>query len=200
MKNKAFTLIELLIVVAIIGILAAIAVPNFLNAQTRAKIARVESDLKSLSTALSMYRLDNNRPPDDSQPSHGWVISYARLTTPVSYMSAVLPDVFQADDVLINDNTGHRIGGPNGPLSYDYGTDKFHGYNGSPTHVWYKAWRNSTWKIGSCGPDKKYLNVALPAGAGWLAGNFYDASNGLVSPGDIFRGEEFYSKDSKQRN
>ena len=55
---KAFTLIELLIVVAIIAILAAIAVPNFLEAQTRSKISRVRSDLRSLATALESYCVD----------------------------------------------------------------------------------------------------------------------------------------------
>jgi len=200
-KERGFTLIELLIVVAIIGILAAIAVPNFLNAQIRAKLARVESDLKSLATALTMYKMDNGHAPRDNFPNHGWFYSYCLLTTPVAYMNAVIPDVFQADDTL-QGSADHRIGGPNGPVTYDYGTDVFHGYTGAnrtPNHAWYKAWRNSEWKIGSCGPDNKYLNVALPAGAGWLAGFYYDASNGLTSAGDIFRGEEFYSKDPKQR-
>ena len=197
--KKAFTLIELLIVVAIIGILAAIAVPNFLNAQIRAKLARVESDLKSLSTALAMYRLDNGRPPNDLLPNHPWAAAYAQLTTPTAYMNSILADVFQADDVL-QGSAGHRIGGPDGPLTYDYGTDEFHGYNHSPSHPWYQAWRNSTWKIGSPGPDLKYLNVTLTlAGAGWLAGAYYHPSNGLISPGDIFRGEEFYTQDPGQR-
>lgn len=200
MKKQGFTLIELLIVVAIIGILAAIAVPNFLNAQIRAKLARVESDLKSLSTALAMYRLDNNRPPGDvGTPNHGWVHSYKMLTTPVAYMSSIIPDVFQATDVLAG-SADHRIGGPNGPLSYDYGTDEFHGYNGNPNHGWYRAWKNSTWKIGSPGPDLAYTNANQGiANAGWLGGVAYDSTNGLTSVGDIYRGEAYYSKSSKDR-
>jgi len=61
--RRAFTLIELLIVVAIIGILAAIAVPNFINAQERAKVGRARSDVRSIVNALEMYRLDNNNYP-----------------------------------------------------------------------------------------------------------------------------------------
>ncbi len=63
MKKRGFTLIELLIVVAIIAILAAIAVPNFLEAQTRAKVARVRSDHRSLATAVESYYVDNNEYP-----------------------------------------------------------------------------------------------------------------------------------------
>lgn len=61
--KKAFTLIELLIVVAIIAILAAIAVPNFLEAQTRAKVSRVAADQRSYATALETYYIDNNTYP-----------------------------------------------------------------------------------------------------------------------------------------
>jgi len=61
--KRAFTLIELLIVVAIIAILAAIAVPNFLEAQTRSKVARVKSDQRTIATAFETYFVDYNKYP-----------------------------------------------------------------------------------------------------------------------------------------
>jgi len=90
--QTAFTLIELLIVVAIIGILAAIAVPNFLNAQIRAKIAGTQSDLRIMVNAMQQYHLDNNsyhRHRDTTNQQFP-------LTTPVPYLNSFLFDRFQA--------------------------------------------------------------------------------------------------------
>jgi prepilin-type N-terminal cleavage/methylation domain-containing protein len=114
MKTKAFTLIELLIVVAIIAILAAIAVPNFLEAQVRSKVARCKTDMRSLATGLEAYRVDSTHYPPcfsyykyDQDPSGTEVMatspgSYCfpaldlfRLTTPVAYMTSIPDNVFQ---------------------------------------------------------------------------------------------------------
>ncbi len=107
MAGRAFTLIELLIVVAIIAILAAIAVPNFLEAQTRSKISRTVSDMRTVIGALEMYRVDNTKyiPAGPTGGKHQfWLVAETydgqvtgvgyRLTTPVSYLTSIPYDVF----------------------------------------------------------------------------------------------------------
>jgi type II secretion system protein G len=62
-NSKGFTLIELLIVVAIIGIIVAIAIPNLLNAIQRAKQKRTMADMRSAGTAAEAYAVDFNHYP-----------------------------------------------------------------------------------------------------------------------------------------
>ncbi len=109
MIYRAFTLIELLIVVAIIAILAAIAVPNFIEAQTRAKVSRLKSDMRTSAVGLASYYVDNNAHPWDAHHdgtagigmlgNNGWFFNrQVRLTTPVAYLSTVaFPDPFFID-------------------------------------------------------------------------------------------------------
>ncbi|MGB8168183.1 MAG: prepilin-type N-terminal cleavage/methylation domain-containing protein [Chthoniobacteraceae bacterium] len=61
-KNRGgFTLVEIMIVVAIIALLAAIAVPNFLRARKRSQATRILEDLRMIDSAIDQYAIENNK-------------------------------------------------------------------------------------------------------------------------------------------
>ena len=69
MRRKGFTLIELLIVVAIIGIVAAIAIPNLLTAVQKSKQKATMGDMKSIGTAVESYVTDKYLAPSSLEPA-----------------------------------------------------------------------------------------------------------------------------------
>jgi prepilin-type N-terminal cleavage/methylation domain-containing protein len=60
-KTAGFTLVEIMIVVAIIALLASIAVPNFLRARKRSQATRILEDLRVIDSALDQYAIENNK-------------------------------------------------------------------------------------------------------------------------------------------
>jgi len=79
--QKGFTLIELMIVIAIIAILAAILIPNFLHARAESVTAACEGNEKQLATAEEEYAVDNGG---------AYAVPFSNLTTP--YLSVVVTD------------------------------------------------------------------------------------------------------------
>jgi len=62
-----FTLIEIMVVVIIIGLLAAVIVPQVISKVDEARVAKTKQDIQSLETALTMFRLDNSKYPTTEQ-------------------------------------------------------------------------------------------------------------------------------------
>jgi prepilin-type N-terminal cleavage/methylation domain-containing protein len=185
----AFTLIELLIVVAIIAILAAIAVPNFLEAQTRSKISRVKAEHRTLGIAIEAYMVDwNSYPWRDIAGMYSTQYSeigyrLADLTTPVAYIASV-----DFRDPFIEQGTRGNYTDNLIRYQYNYRNYQYFAATGLPPNT-------PVWVLNSLGPDlvkNQGLNVEL-----WARGLespstttptiIYDPTNGTVSPGDIPR-------------
>ena len=66
-RNRGFTLIEIMVVVVILGILAAIVAPNVMRRIDDAQLTKVSSDLRTIETAMNLYRMDNFRYPTTEQ-------------------------------------------------------------------------------------------------------------------------------------
>ena len=178
--GSGFTLIELLIVVAIIGILAAIAVPNFLNAQMRAKVSRAVSDERNLGVAMESYRLDNNHYPPASLAGgtvrRTVMERFVSLTTPLAYMSTVPFDpFFKSPSAEIPAIWG-------GPVYGYFERD----LSKLKTALWGPApeEKQALYFIHSFGPDG--TNSSATFGS-YYTHVRYDMSNGIVSGGDIVR-------------
>lgn len=188
--SHGFTLIELLIVVAIIGILASIAIPNFLLSQARAKVARAQSDLQAIATALEMYRLDNSDYPAMSEqgfaggppPIQGselkWWYVPDVLSSPVSYLSKsniLCPFGGNYDKApFFPDEIWRRYGYENIAEMIAKAQSGWVIFQWRyPAHA--IAW-SGPWRLQCVGPDKI-----------WNPSVTYDPSNGVISDGDIIR-------------
>ncbi|MCX7044909.1 MAG: prepilin-type N-terminal cleavage/methylation domain-containing protein [Candidatus Sumerlaeota bacterium] len=185
--KRAFTLIELLIVIAIIAILALIAIPNFLEAQTRSKVSRAKADLRTMKLGMEAYAVDWNDNPPDNFPGQVYDgQAYTFLTTPVAYLSSIPGSAFKE---RINwNNMGvyeyWRGGWANGAQNFDPESKE--------TGILYR--------ITSRGPDgvtnfsgtsitaNPNNTPACIAGSGrrdYFLNGVYDPTNGTISSGDI---------------
>lgn len=197
-KTSAFTLIELLIVVAIIAILAAIAVPNFLEAQTRAKVSRAKADMRSLATAFESYYVDNNHYPlgiivDLPDPnSWNWGFIPNSVTTPVAYMTSLADDVFGV--FYLSGSSGNvQAGHPKGHPHSRYRTIRSEWYPGNvfiPAEAPWKSFYEDV-IVGPWGPASSPYMIISPGPdlSEEIIPNYnvtyYDPTNGTVSRGDL---------------
>ena len=171
--RRAFTLIELLIVVAIIAILALIAVPNFLEAQTRSKVSRVKSDMRTVSIAWEAYHVDWNSYPEDQDDTLGasGEFGYRQVTTPVAYITSIPTDPFPDTHLL--------------DTSWEGGIA--HHFEIASAQAWKEPY--DAYAIASDGPDHDENfggdNDRWPGGHSTMWA--YDPTNGTISRGDIMR-------------
>jgi prepilin-type N-terminal cleavage/methylation domain-containing protein len=127
LNQKGFTLVEIMIVVAIIALLAAIAVPGFMRARKRSQATRILNDLRIIDSAVDQYAIENNKKTNDPVSVADWT-SYVKKGSPLyntgnsifgtSYGSQTvdqLPQVSTSDYNVLSDVAGTGFWSPYGP-------------------------------------------------------------------------------------
>jgi len=201
LSPRGFTLIELLIVIAIILILIAIALPNFLEAQIRARVARAAGDMRSIGIAMESYFIDFKIYPTDHEPDGGDdQRGLFQLTSPIAYLGAIPEDPFSTNTGLV-DPTTQEIGWEMASTANDLIQQLFlqRTYYNTNVHAWALASQGpdlgSGISYGSAGGDNFICNSEWPfcgrttvcsedpfVGLGWMT---YSPTNGTKSKGDI---------------
>jgi type II secretion system protein G len=179
-KTRGFTLIELLIVIAIILILIAIALPNFLEAQLRARVTKAKAELRSLNTALQSYYLDWDVYPDESEgavTTSGEGLGLFKLTSPIKYITSIPEDPFGTFDSEGQSDTSFIL--------YESG-----GMEVGPLNAMGGAYRGCsecmiTWCMWSKGPDSAQAISGENPHYGGPVFN-YSATNGSKSTGSLY--------------
>jgi prepilin-type N-terminal cleavage/methylation domain-containing protein len=194
-RRRAFTLIELLIVVLIIAILAAIAVPNLLEAQTRAKSARARADLRTVATALEAYcGVFGEYPPN--RKSIYYSLPY-ELTTPIAFLTSrdlLDPFSLHPDPKTIPEQyivfaryySYHKIVGPEGMADDN---NPWESIDAPPRNLT-AFLKYGAWRMYSSGPDRTFFDGV------WNTDERsfdieYDPTNGTVSFGNIHRTQKY---------
>ena len=85
MKQKGFTLLEIMVVIVILGVLAAMVVPNLIGNKDKADVQKVKSDIIALENALDMYKLDNSVYPTTDQGLEALVTEPSASPAPRNY-------------------------------------------------------------------------------------------------------------------
>lgn len=103
--QRGFSLLEMLLVVSIVGVLAAVAVPRFNNAIIMANTSRVQADLQVLNSAIVMYQSEHGEDPKDLAALESYVTDVGNLKPPqgkCSLRKADPIDVSKADYAISN--------------------------------------------------------------------------------------------------